>query len=274
MSKKNKVIIVISVVLMFCAMFILLTRRFSVLEFGYKSLNLDESYIELNCEFAKETKFKMTQKEDVNNFIAELNNAKVRKTDFLDEIIDKTEQVTNGYRIEMKKEDGTTDSVVLAYSTENNIGKLGYIFYNGVRYKVKDELSEYILYLLDNYKSSEIKEVNKVDGIEIVMNSEKYSVHDTEITAQINNSTDEEYVYGEKYYLEFMRNETWHVVLPKYESLAGGEILPKQTKVERIYNLKRYYDLEEGKYRLVEELSDNNGNKYYIATKFVLTEKK
>ena len=161
MLKKSRVLISIIVVLIFCAMFILLTRKFAIIEPEYKSFNIKQDYIEITCEFVKINKFEMTQEDDISKFIAEINSTKVRKTDFVDEIIDKTEPITNGYHIELKRADGTTDTLVLANSTENNIGKIGYIFYNGVRYKIKGELSEYILSLLKNYNATEIKEVSK-----------------------------------------------------------------------------------------------------------------
>ena len=124
-----------------------------------------------------------------------------------------------------------------------------------------------------NHEISTVEEVNSLSGVSFEVENNSYTKDVENITAKFVNSTDNEYMYGESYSLEYLDNDIWVVVPFKnacWEDI--GYILDIQSTAEIIYNIKdNFGSLQSGKYRIITHITDmtnSNKEKYNLAAEF------
>lgn len=136
MSNKKKIGVIIGVVLALLIVFIIADRKFQILSIGYGSLNLENDYSKISYSYGKEYKTYET-KEEIDAYIEELNDLKIRETDWLDNIINPSPHSgkdSEGMKcnISFTLLDGTTDE--LSFEKSEN----GRLCYKGKTYIIRN----------------------------------------------------------------------------------------------------------------------------------------
>ncbi len=138
--------------------------------------------------------------------------------------------------------------------------------------KKKKEISKYILVgalilslilnlvLLLNPRSGEPEKsdltfINDIIKVETISSSEK------SVTFTMENTTNDDYTYGEDYFLEVKEGNDWYI-LENSEKMVFNAIayhLNSNEKVEETVNFNYHYkNLGKGVYRIVKSLHNNN----------------
>ena len=96
----------------------------------------------------------------------------------------------------------------------------------------------------------------------------------TRATFVLINHTDDYYIYGERFLIEYEKDGTWYSIPPKNPLIfiSIGYILEPKKYINRTYDWTPYYDLEASKYRLVTSVLPemNHTDLIYIAAEFII----
>lgn len=91
-------------------------------------------------------------------------------------------------------------------------------------------------------------------------------------TITLHNKTDENYTYGEPYFIEVQKNDFWYKLRPKNELnfiLIGYILKPDESKEIDIDWSYGYGKLPKGDYRIIKSVFSDN-NEIYISGEFTI----
>lgn len=100
--------------------------------------------------------------------------------------------------------------------------------------------------------------VNQLEGVSIELNKESYMTEGDVFELTTTNQSEEEVTYGVAYTIEYLNDDTWHIVEPNEEIsfILIAQILgPGEEALETI-SMEYYEPLKSGQYRLIREINN------------------
>ena len=145
--KENKKIagLIIGMIIVFLLIILVGERKTQLFSIGYKSIDIQDEYVNVRCEFGPKKKYETNYIKDIEKCVEEINNMKLRKTDWLDVILDsrtydsRTYLGGEMYEMILEKADGGED--VFRFG----VAGTGLVYYNGHEYMLKGKVPEYLM---------------------------------------------------------------------------------------------------------------------------------
>lgn len=107
----------------------------------------------------------------------------------------------------------------------------------------------------------------------VIMEVKEGSLTNTKATLIMTNHTNDNYTYGNPYFIEKEKDGTWYELktindlfftMPAFELKANSSV---EFEIDWEYG---YGKLESGKYRIIKDVSNSKGERIYIAAEFTI----
>lgn len=129
-----------------------------------------------------------------------------------------------------------------------------------------------------NQKSLKLKQKSnyEISNNDVIMTIDKGTVTNTGAKIQISNYTGQNYEYGAEFFIEYQKNGTWYMIIPKNEmnfNMMSYLLVNDEIKEYNLNWESSYGKLPSGKYRIVKSFSlekDQSKDDIYVSAEFTI----